>query len=173
MTEQLNEKALQKVDAQVLPITDQANELVISSQADLELGIELVQSGKNLVDEVEETFKPHVQAADKAHKSLLATMRKFTDPLKKAEATIKEKIAEFCKDNPDAEAKGLSLRENKGYTVSDPMEVIKAVAKGKLPPKLLVIDQKVLKELASAGLDIPTCTEDDLAPTVTIRKAAS
>jgi hypothetical protein len=48
------------------------------------------------------------------------------------------------------------------------LAICKEVAKGKLPPKLLKLDVKVLKDLLKAGIPVPVMSE--ARPVVSIRQ---
>ena len=70
--------------------------LVITKQVDYEMAAEKIKDIKELRQQVEESFKPIIDKAYKAHREALSQMKKYTDPLDKAESSIKRSMSEFA-----------------------------------------------------------------------------
>jgi len=72
-----------------------AGDLVIVDQAGFERGGKLLGAIQAIRKKIPETFDPHISAAHKAHKDLLATKKGFDDPNAKAELAVKAKLKAY------------------------------------------------------------------------------
>jgi hypothetical protein len=143
--------------------------LEVVNQESLDRGVFITQQIKSFLSEIDDTFDPHISSAYQAHKKLLETKRKFTGPLEEAESLIKSKIGVFKTDNPEAQAKGLSCRENVSLIVEDIEKLIKAVSSGKVPADVLKADTSKIKKLVDAGFKVPGVVVTR-SPVISIRK---
>lgn len=70
------------ITTQSTSIEEQAKAfLAIESEEQFAKAAECYSSAKALLNQVEDTFKPHIEAAHKQHKALIATSKKFSLPL--------------------------------------------------------------------------------------------
>lgn len=72
-----------------------SQDIIIHNQPTLDKASEFVKGIKVLQKRVEETFKPIIDKAYSAHKEAVAQRDKHLNPLKQAEATIKNRIAGY------------------------------------------------------------------------------
>lgn len=84
---------------------------------------EIVRWIRGVQDEIRGTFRPHIQMANQQHKSLIATEKRFLDPLAQAELTLKSKIGEY---NRQVEADRRAAEEL-ARELSTPAEQVQAV----------------------------------------------
>jgi uncharacterized protein len=85
-----------KFDA--LALVDNVNALVVRTQADLTVAADYLVAIKTLRKRVEAEFDPGIQEAFQHHRTLVAQKRKWTEPLDKAEATVKPKVTAFLEE---------------------------------------------------------------------------
>ena len=74
---------------------DYASKCEVKSEIQLHEAGEFLVTLKKLIKEVEAWFAPMIEDAFKAHKTICAKRNFYTDPLKEAEAKIKQKIGAF------------------------------------------------------------------------------
>jgi hypothetical protein len=159
MEKELEGKELQRIEQDTAPFLEKAQSLEIDCPERLAQAVDLVKDITRMTKLIEdETFGPLVKAAHKQHKDLLATQRRFTDPLSEAKDMLRERVAAYLEEELDTDVEaiqGLSVRTDSKPVVTDKMEIIRAAAKLKLPHKILKVDNKVLKDLIDAGLEVP------------------
>lgn len=71
-----------------------ARTMMVVNERGVEVARDTIRQIKERRDKIDATFDPHIKAAHKAHKDLLATKKGFTDELDEAEKVIKRKIAD-------------------------------------------------------------------------------
>jgi hypothetical protein len=163
-------REIEQFQKEIAPQVTLSRELTITALTDLEVAVGHTQNFKAMRERIDSTFGPLVEAAHRQHKAILATMRTFTDPLDEAEEVVKEKIGQYVLEHPGAKVKGLTVRLDEVPVIEEKtlLAICKEVAKGKLPPKLLKLDVKVLKDLLKAGIPVPVMSE--ARPVVSIRQ---
>lgn len=150
---------------EIAPAIQVAQEIQVTDAASMEQAVDLIRGIKEGKAKIEDTFSPHVQAAHKAHKDLLATVKQFTGPVDLAEGLLRRKIGDCAKDT-GVTVKGVSLKEKWQLTEKPDddamLEIMKKVVKGNLPLGLLKLDEKTALELVKAGVDIPGAKAEDV-----------
>ena len=81
-----------KLDRQISPFVQAAQELTVIDSATYEEGGIKVIALKDLRKQIDAEFDPTIESAHKAHKNAVALKRKFTDRLDEAEKIIKGKL---------------------------------------------------------------------------------
>jgi hypothetical protein len=84
-------KELQIIEQKTTDIVLAANKMVITNQEQYDLCSVFIVGIKELMRQVDETFDKNIADAYALHKSLVATKKKHSDPLKEAEAIVKGK----------------------------------------------------------------------------------
>jgi DNA repair exonuclease SbcCD ATPase subunit len=80
---------------QLVPVITHAKALTVSSDAELVIAKEVVQTIKTFQKEVDSTFDPIIERAHVTHKEALAQKKKHMDPLAEAEKRIKQLIGDY------------------------------------------------------------------------------
>ena len=127
------------------------HEYSIVNKEEYRNGAELLFQTKQMAKVIAEEFSPQKSLADKAHKAICTSEKKYLKPLLTAEATIKSHMAgwkEFQDEedqNNDAlvssvpTIEGIETREKWFCEITEPLKV---------PREYLVVDEKRLNELA-------------------------
>jgi hypothetical protein len=105
----------------------------------------------------EDELRPQVDHWHEGHKAALALLKKHTAPYIEAEKLIKEGLKPWTET---AKLENVSTRDKYRVEIVDLMELVKAVAKGKLPLTMLLPNQKELDNLAQSyknAMQIPGC----------------
>jgi len=141
----------------------------------LKRAVELAQAIAANMDRVDLVFADEVKAADKAHKTLTGAKNKLLKPIKDADASLRDKIKEFiCVKGDEASSlasnvAGLSYRTDVKCEVEDITKLAKAVIAGKVPPSVLSVDSKALRDFAKTGMPAPGVSVIEV-PVITIRR---
>ena len=86
---------MSNIEQEVMPVVQQAKDIqVIDAPSEVMAG-EVLSVVKALMNKVQEQFGPAVEAAHKSHKEALAVKKRFEDPLKAAELSIKRAIGGY------------------------------------------------------------------------------
>ena len=80
---------------QLVPVITRAKTIIVSSDAELVIAKEVVQTIKTFQKEVDSTFDPIIERAHVTHKEALAQKKKHMDPLAEAEKRIKQLIGDY------------------------------------------------------------------------------
>ncbi len=100
---------------EALDVPKQAMALVVSDQETLDAAKEMLLAIDGLKARVDQTFDPHIAAAFKQHKSLLAEKKRFSDPLDQAKQIVGRKAADYVAEKErirqEAERKRLEADE--------------------------------------------------------------
>lgn len=142
-----------------VPIVAKAQTIIIEDRESLDTALQVISIASQLTDQIEATFDKHIKAAHLAHKALLGEKNRHLNPLIEADNIIRDKIKEFSIERSDicSETKGLSVSNRETVVVEDIILLVKEIAKGKLPTKLIKPDMKALGDMAKAGFKIPGC----------------
>lgn len=134
---QVNEVRQGELLAQVSPIEKFANDLIIKTDDDNIFASEKLKIIKGMQKDVGLFIDGPVAAANALWKSLCDKRNQLSDPLKRAEKTIKEKIARFLTDKEnerrrlqyEAEAKARSEEERKRKELEDKARIAEEAGK--------------------------------------------
>lgn len=74
------------------------SQIAITNNEDNAKASTLIRGVKGLQKTVKETFRPHIEAAHKAWKALIAEEKKHLEPLERAESIVEEKIKEYLRE---------------------------------------------------------------------------
>ncbi|MHC4616457.1 MAG: hypothetical protein ACYTEQ_01755 [Planctomycetota bacterium] len=190
----MENQALQVIDEQVVPVTAAAYSCNINSIEDVEKAMGIIGELAAIEDEILGLFKKNVSAAHKLHKEEKAGMDKYLSPVQSSMASLKARIgswyredrtaavktaSEAPKGSPESvpmvpqKVKGLSVRFEQQPLIVDDMQLIKAVASGKVSRKAISgFSMAFLKRQLNDGHKVPGVIGAD-EPVVTVRKDAS
>ena len=127
------------------------HEYSIVNKEEYKNGAELLFQTKKMAKVIADEFSPQKSLADKAHKAICTSEKKYLKPLLTAEATIKSHMASWKEfqdeedQNNDAlvssvpTIEGIETREKWFCEITEPLKV---------PREYLVVDEKRLNELA-------------------------
>ena len=86
---------MSNIEQEVMPVVQQAKNIQVVDQPSETAAGEVLSVVKALLNKVQEQFGPAVEAAHKSHKEALAVKKRFEDPLKAAELSIKRAIGGY------------------------------------------------------------------------------
>ena len=164
---------------EISSLADQAKELAkIENDADLEWAGQFQTTIKSKRKEIEDFFRPEIDAAHQLHKRLCAKLKRFTDPLDEATKITSPAIGHYIRkreaEQKEAEEKAAKIAEKKGLPppppaggtfqapkgisattrweaeVVDTMALVKAVAAKKVPIVALEPNMKFLNQQATS-----------------------
>ena len=87
-TSEIDNKAIDLIESAKLPVIDDGT---------YSMAVDVAKSIKALVDEVKATFRPSIEAAHKAHKTMCEAEKKHLVPLETAASIIKKAMADYQK----------------------------------------------------------------------------
>lgn len=85
----------QELEQKALAIPDQAQAITITDAVSYSAATELLLTVKALLKEVDETFAPIITKAYQTHREAIAQRKRHEDPLLRAEAILKPRIAAY------------------------------------------------------------------------------
>lgn len=86
------------LDKQIAPVVQDANTLMIATDAQAGATVEVLNTVNKLIKEVNDTFDPIIDKANKAHKEAIAQRNRHRDPLTSAKAIITDKVAGYQRE---------------------------------------------------------------------------
>jgi len=86
---------IKETETKALTIIDQANAIIITNNESYTSAGELWKNIKQMKEEVDNVFKPIIEAAHKAHKEALSQKAKIYDPLDEAGRKIKSSMSAY------------------------------------------------------------------------------
>jgi len=86
---------IQETETKALTIIDQAKAVIVTNNESYTLAGELWKNIKQMKEEVDNVFKPIIEAAHKAHKEALLQKAKIYDPLDEAGRKIKSSMSAY------------------------------------------------------------------------------
>lgn len=95
----------------IAPITSKASAIVViddASKADAE---NFIRELRSVAKAIEDHYKPHIEAAHKAHKSLTSERAAHLKPLEEAEKQVKQRISAFLTAKAMEERKALEAQQ--------------------------------------------------------------
>lgn len=103
---------IKEAETKALSIVDQAHAVIVTNGESYTLAGELWKTIKNMKEEVNNVFKPIIDAAHKAHKEALAQKAKIYDPLDTAGREIKSSMSAYDEEQERIRLeKEIELRE--------------------------------------------------------------
>ena len=127
---------------EIVSALEKAQSLEITREAEYTLAADMLMLVKGLLKKTKETFDPTCDATNKAHKVATATRKEHQQPLKDAEAILKQKMLDYKAENEVQKIEGISASSK---------WVAKVVDIKKVPRKYLIVDQKTLDGIAKAS----------------------
>lgn len=103
-TTEIDNKALDLIESARLPVIDEGT---------YQMAVDVAKSIKGLLAEIDETFKPSIEAAHKAHKAILAAQKKHAEPLETAAGIVKKSMADYQKAQEQAQAEAQRIAREK------------------------------------------------------------
>ena len=91
-----------ELEQKALAVPDQAQALTVTDAVSYTAATDLLLSVKALLKEVDETFNPIINKAYQTHREALAQQKRHKDPLLKAEAILKPRIAQYLYEQEQA-----------------------------------------------------------------------
>ena len=118
--------ATQELEQRALAIPDQAQAIMITDVDTYRLATDLLLSVKELLREVDNTFKPIIDKQYQAHREAIAQRKRHEDPLLRAEAILKPRIAVYL----EAEKQKALAEQKKAQEAATIQEGVDAEARG-------------------------------------------
>jgi len=177
---ELRNPELDKEATEVLAFADQFQ--IVNSDEEYEMVGEAAKRLKGMSKKADEFFDPLIKNAFKTHRDLTAAKKKITEPLERRSRMLSQSIVDFNSrreaerrkaeeeanklaetegiENPPVivqetvpKVQGISTRDNWSAVVVDLNELIKAIAKGKVPLMAINQNQTFLNQQARSLKD--------------------
>lgn len=138
---------------------ERAQAITISNQESYDAAVELARAVKGLRGEAEAHHRPMIAAAYASHQASLAGLRKIDDPLARAEAMIKSKLATWTMQQEcirQAEAERVRQVEAKRQAEELERELEAIEAAGAAPAEVAAIIQEAERTVVVTPILPPT-----------------
>ena len=134
-----------------LETTDGSSAFDVVNKDDYINSAEMLLQTKSMAKIISDEFSPQKSLADKAHKAICASERKYLKPLLTAEATIKSRMSSWkeFQDEEDQNNEALisSVPKIEGIETREKWSC-EVINLNEVPREYLVVDEKRLNELA-------------------------
>lgn len=147
------------LDKQIAPVVQDANTLMITTDAQAGAAVEVLTAVNNLIKEVNDTFDPIIDKANKAHKEAIAQRNRHRDPLNAAKTIITDKVVGYQKEQKrlaelEAQKQAEQIRKDREAMAKKAQAKIEALAGKSLDISAEIAEiEKILED--------PTLTDEE------------